>query len=75
MEEVWTWLVNHRGDIEEGVGLALTVATFITGLTRTPVDNSWVSKARALLGRLSLVPHKDAPGSLKLPGSEARGPR
>lgn len=52
------------------------VVTIITGMTKTPNDDVWAGKIAEWIAKIfSFVTHKDAPGTLKLPGQSARGPR
>lgn len=43
------------------------VASMITALTPTPSDDSFVSKVRGFLSRLSVLTHRDEPGTVQLP--------
>lgn len=69
--DVVSWLGENWPVLVEVVGGLLGVATLVTGLTKTPKDDAVVAKLQGWLGRLSVVTHKDAPGTLKVPGKKA----
>lgn len=64
--EAITWLVAHWGAILELLGALGVLVSMVVGLL--PASSS-KSKAIAVLGRLSALTHKDAPGTFKMPGS------
>lgn len=64
MEMLMQWFVDHLEDIYTAVGLALAAATLVTGWTPTPRDDEVVRK---VIGTLSVVMPKDAPGTFKWP--------
>ena len=50
------------------------VVTLITGMTKTPNDDAFMTKVNDWISKIfSFVTHKDAPGTLKLPGQSAKG--
>ena len=49
------------------VGSVLSLASLITGLTPTPVDDGIVAAIRKLIGVFSVVTPKDHPSTFKLP--------
>lgn len=65
--DVVTWLGENWTVLVEVTGGLLAVASLVTGLTKTPKDDAVVAKLQGWLGRLSVVTHKDAPGSFKVP--------
>lgn len=69
--DVVTWLGENWKVLVEVTGGLLGVASLITGLTKTPKDDAFVARLQGWLGRLSVVTHKDAPGTLKAPGTKA----
>ena len=69
--DVVSWLGSNWPVLVEITGGLLAVASVVTGLTNTPKDDAFVAKLQGWLGRLSVVTHKDAPNSLKAPGSKA----
>lgn len=68
--EILSWIVNHWVEISEAAGLLLAFATLITGLTPSPKDDAFVAKIRGYLSRWSVVTHKNAEGTFKLPGKK-----
>ncbi|MCP4239426.1 MAG: hypothetical protein GY772_02585 [bacterium] len=61
------WLLENWTAV---VAAALTVATIITRLTPTPRDDAALATVRGLLGRLSVLEHRDTGRVAKLPGAK-----
>ncbi|MCP4238972.1 MAG: hypothetical protein GY772_00225 [bacterium] len=61
------WLLENWTTV---IAAALTVATVITRVTPTPRDDAALAKVRALLGRLSMLEHRDTGRMVKLPGAK-----
>ena len=58
--------------MEIALGLS-AIITLITGMTKTPNDDVWAGKIADWLTKIfRFVVHKDAPGTLKLPGQSAK---
>jgi hypothetical protein len=59
------------------IALALSaIVTLITGMTKSTVDDTWATKIKDWITKIfSFVTHKDAPGTFKLPGMSAKGPK
>ncbi len=66
------WVVAHGSDLVDVALAVCGVASMITALTPTPKDDALISKARALLDRLSVLTHKDAVGTVKLPLTKSK---
>ena len=66
--DILNWLMDHTSDIVNILLSVLALASLVTGLTSTPKDDKLVSKIRLWVKRLSVLTHKDAPGTFKLPG-------
>ena len=65
--EILDFILNNWVVITQGVAALLTVATVITGLTPSPVDDGVVAKIRTFLRTLGIVTHKDEPSTFKFP--------
>lgn len=63
------WLTENWELISQIAGVVITIATIITGLTDTPIDNTIVDVIRRIFAQLSFAEPRDAEGSLKLPGT------
>ncbi len=72
MHEIYQWIAAHSSELVMGVGMAMGLASLITGLTPTPKDDAVVAKVRDFLHRVGIMRYSDEPGSVKLPG---QGPR
>lgn len=68
---VVTWIVANWGFILEVVMAVVGVASLITGMTKTPKDDSVVSTIKRVIGYIAGVTFKDSPGTLKAPGTKA----
>ena len=67
------WIIENW---EVLLGAIVALATAVTRLTPTPKDDALLSRATDLLGRLSVLEHKDSGRSLKPPlTSTARSPK
>lgn len=67
MADIYNWLVANWATIAEVLGALVAAASVITALTPTPTDDSVVAWIRNILGRLSVLTHSDAPGTLSTP--------
>lgn len=65
------WLAEHWEIISTITGILLAIASVITGLTDTPLDNTVVDVIKKIFGQISFTKHADAEGTLKLPGTSA----
>lgn len=74
MTDIINFFTQNWNTIATVAGVVLSIASVVTGLTSTPVDDSIVAFLQKLLGRFSVVTNKDAPGTFKLPGASASGP-
>ena len=70
-ESVLEWVTTNYTVVLEVAGACVGVASLITGLTKSPKDDKVVAKIRGVLGRFSVVTHRDAPGTLSVPGARA----
>lgn len=68
MSDIIQWFSSNWEMLSSVIGALLTAASVITALTSTPVDDSVVSWIRKILGYMSLLTHKDAPGTVSMPG-------
>lgn len=68
------WIVDNLALIGQIAAAVLALASVITALTPTPKDDSVVAWIQALLGRLGVLTHRDAPGTLKAPLRSAAAP-
>jgi len=74
MTEIIAWLVAHWAEIAAVAGGLLALASVVTGLTKTTKDDAVVAWIRKAFEFISIVAPKDAPGSLKAPGTMAERP-
>ncbi len=74
MTEIIAFLVEHWGTIATVVGGLLAVASVVTGLTKTTKDDAVVAWIRKAFEFFSVLAPKDAPGTLKAPGTFAERP-
>jgi len=65
MENIDKWIAI-AGQVLVGL---LTVATIITGITRSPTDDSILAKISHVLRRLGLVTYSDEAGTFSFPGA------
>ena len=63
------WLLQNW---ESVLAATLAAASIITRVTPTPKDDALLAKALHLLGRLSLLEHRDSEKTVKLPGKKTR---
>jgi len=68
------WITANWVLITTILGIVMAVASAVTALTKTPKDDKVVDFLRSLFGRLGVLKHSDAPGTVKLPGASASGP-
>jgi hypothetical protein len=64
---VLLWVLAHKAELGELLLLVGAVVSSIIGMMPSSASKS---KAVAILGRLSALTHKDAPGTFKMPGAE-----
>lgn len=64
-------VLEHGPKVLEIAIAVCGVASLVTGLTKTPGDDKIVGKIRGVLDRLSVLTHKNAKGTLKLPGAKS----
>ncbi len=65
------WLLSNWDSIVTVCTAVVTAASVVTRLTPTPKDDEAVAAVRRFLGRVSLLDHKDAPNTVKMPGKKA----
>lgn len=63
------WLTEHWEMISSVLGVLVTIASIITGLTDTPLDNTVVDVIKKILAQISFAQPRNAEGSIKLPGT------
>ena len=66
---VYLWVVEHWALVAQIVAGLFGVVSLIVGATPTPKDDEVLRDIRRFLVRLSLLQPKDAPGTLKFPGT------
>lgn len=70
--EIVGWLVANVGTLLTIAGAVVGVASMVTALTPSPKDDLFVSKVKGYLDRLSVLTHKDAAGTVKLPLTKSK---
>jgi hypothetical protein len=66
MLNVVLWMLAHKAELVE---IALAVGAVVSSIVALLPSSAAKSKAIAMLGRLSALTHKDAPGTFKMPGA------
>lgn len=74
MADIWNWLVSNWPVIAQVLGALVGFASVITALTPTPVDDTVLAWVKRILGYFSVLTHKDAPGTVSLPGKAGDEP-
>lgn len=74
MSDILNWLSANWATVAEVTGALLAAASVVTAMTSTPTDDKVVSWIKRLLGYASLLTHKDAAGTLSLPGKAGDSP-
>jgi len=74
MEDAVQWVLDHRAEILEGLGLLWGVASVYVKMTDTPEDDAQLGKLRALLERFSFLAPRNSSGTLSMPGAAPSRP-
>ena len=72
MTDMMTWITTHYAQIAEGLAALYVLASIYVSLTPGKADDEALSRARAVIERLSFLQPKDAPGLLSAPGRKAK---
>lgn len=72
MIELLTWITTHYAQIAEGLAALYVLASIYVSLTPGKADDEALTRARAVIERLSFLQPKDAPGLLSAPGRKAK---
>ena len=67
-----TWCQAHRVEIIEAAAALWVLASIYVSLTPGKADDEALTRARAVIERLSFLQPKDAPGLLSAPGRKAK---
>ena len=72
MTHMMTWITTHYAQIAEGLAALYVLASIYVSLTPGKADDEALTRARAVIERLSFLQPKDAPGLLSAPGRKAK---
>ena len=72
MTDLMTWITTHYAQIAEGLAALYVLASIYESLTPGKADDEALTRARAVIERLSFLQPKDAPGLLSAPGRKAK---
>lgn len=72
MTDMMTWITTHYAQIAEGLAALYVLASIYVSLTPGNADDEALTRARAVIERLSFLQPKDAPGLLSAPGRKAK---
>ena len=72
MTDLMTWIDTHRMELLEMAAAAWVLASIYVRLTPGKADDEALTRARAVIERLSFLQPKDAPGLLSAPGRKAK---
>lgn len=62
------WIAAHGSDVVKILGETVTLASLVVALLPQSASKNAIV---ALLERISVLTHKDSPGTLKMPGTSA----
>lgn len=72
MTDMMTWITTHYAQIAEGLAALYVLASIYVSLTPGKADDEALTRARAVIERLSFLQPRDGKGIISLPGAPAR---
>ena len=74
MTDMMTWITTHYAQIAEGLAALYVLASIYVSLTPGKADDEALTRARAVIERLSFLQPRDGVGVFSLPTQKAKRP-